>query len=162
MELVDLDLCVVLPVAALDTWVRADHAERAGWLAGDAPVTLRRVGEHTALVFRRRPPRPSRPLVTGEPRHRVGVVIAGAEADARAALAAPARRTELVASWAVHSSLLVIGGDLAAADVAGGTPVAGPHRVVDLEAGTYRVELAETGDAGAPGSAAVLVIEPAR
>ena len=144
MDVTDLDLCVVLPIAALDAWVRADPQTRAGWLAGREPVKVVEVAGTPAIVFRRDGTRPVKPLVVQEPRRRVAVVIGGDEAAVRAALETPG---EEVARMTVQGGLLVIGGDLAHADVGGGTPVAGPHRIVDLAPGAYRVEVRGAGDA---------------
>jgi hypothetical protein len=141
MDVTDLDLCVVLPIAALEAWVRAEPSERASWLAGAGPVTRVDVGGAPAFVFRRDRPRPAKALVVSEARRRVSVVINGAEEAVRAAIEAPAERTELAARVALSTGMLVIGGDLAHADVVGGTPVAGPHRIVDLAPGDYRVEM---------------------
>lgn len=160
MDLVDLDLCVVLPVSLLDAWVRADPATRAGWLSGSGPVSEVRIGEHAAFVFRRQPPRPSKALIVSEARRKVGVVVSGSEASARAAIDDPGSRVVLSPSLRVPSSLMVIGGDLAHADVAGGTPVAGPHRMVDLAPGEYRVELRSVGQPGDPAFAMVIAYEP--
>jgi hypothetical protein len=161
MDLVDIDLCVVLPIAALETWVRADPAERVGWLSGHAAVAQVDVGGEPAFVFRRSAPRPIKPLVIAEPRRRVHVVIDGVEAAVQRAIEAPFTRRVLDLQLPVASSLLVIGGDLAHADVAGGTPVAGPHRVADLERGTYRVEHRSAGTAGAADFAQVISFERA-
>jgi hypothetical protein len=65
----------------------------------------------------------------------------------RAAIDAPSVRHVLAESVTIPSALMVIGADLAHADVAGGTPVAGPHRMIDLAPGAFRVELRTTGDA---------------
>jgi hypothetical protein len=162
MDLVDLDLCVVLPVTALDAWVRAEPAQRTAWLSGDGPVRQVTVKEQAAFVFRRERPRPSRPLVVSEPRRKVSVVVSGAGDEVvRAAVEAPERRQVLAAALTVPSSLLVMGGDLAHADVAGGTPVAGPHRMLDLRPGSYRVELREVGTPGDAAFAMVIAYEPA-
>jgi hypothetical protein len=147
MDLVDVDLCVVLPIPALDTWVRADPATRVGWLTGASPVREVKVAEHSAFVFQRDRPRPTKAIVVSEPRRVASVVVTGKEAAARLAIDAPAARLVL-ANVHVPGALLVIGGDLAHADVAGGTPVAGPHRMLDLEPGDYQVELRTLGSPG--------------
>jgi len=160
MDLVDIDLCVVLPISALGTWVRADPEVRRQWLSGLGPADLVSVAGETAFVFRRAPPRPTKALVVTEPRRRVHVVISGAtEEAARAAIDAPTTRAVLAPELAVATSMLVIGGELAHADVGGGTPVAGPHRIADLERGTYRVELRAAGAAGEPSFAQVISFE---
>src|SRR4051794_28236741 len=120
MDVVDLDLCVVLPIAALDAWVRADPETRAGWLAGTEPVREVAVGGAAAYVFRRTSPRPSRALVATEPRKRIAVVVSGGDDAVRAAIDAPAERQVLAERAQLPSGLLVIGGDLAHADVGGG------------------------------------------
>jgi hypothetical protein len=161
MDVTDLDLCVVLPIAVLDAWVRADPATRAGWLAGSTVVSEVQVGAEVGFVFRREPPRPTRAVVSIEPRRRVAIVISGAdEAAVRAAIDAPAEYVVLADRARVPSGLLVIGGDLAHADVGGGTPVAGPHRIVDLAPGDYRVELRTVGAAGEADFARVIVYQP--
>jgi hypothetical protein len=160
MDLVDLDLCVVLPVSCLDAWVRADPETRAAWLSGVGPVSPLTVAEHAGFVFRRDRPRPTKPLVVVEPRRRVAIVVTGsAEAAVRRAIDEPAQATPLAARVHVPSALLVMGGDLAHADIAGGTPVAGPHRMVDLLPGSYRVELRAVGAPGDPASAQVIVYD---
>lgn len=161
MDLVELDLCVVLPVSLLDPWVRADPATRAGWLAGTGPVSEVRIAGDTAFVFRREPPRPSKAVIVSEARRKVAVVLSGGEAAARAAVDDPASREVIAPALRVPSSLMVIGGELAHADVGGGTPVAGPHRMVDLAPGAYRVELRTVGRPGEPSFARVLAYEPA-
>ena len=154
MDVTDLDLCVVLPIAALEAWVRAAPSERAAWLAGAGVVARIDVGGAPAFVFRREPPRPSKALVTSETRRRVAVVVSGADDAVRAAIDAPSERIVLGERVALATGLLVIGGDLAHADVGGGTPVAGPHRIVDLAPGDYRVEMR------ALGTARVIAFEP--
>lgn len=144
MDVTELDLCVVLPINALETWVRADPATRAEWLASGDAVRAVDVDGAPAFVFRRGAPRPTKALVTIEPRKRIAVVVQGAEADLAAAIEAPGTSLGEVK---LSSALLVIGGDLAHADVGGGTPVAGPHRIVDLAPGRYRVESRAAGDA---------------
>jgi hypothetical protein len=161
MDLVDLDLCVVLPVSALDAWVRADPSTRAGWLAGTAIASTLEVAGVPGVVFRRERPRPTKAIVVLEPRRKVAIAISGAEAAVRAAIDAPASTEVLAERAEVPSALLVMGGDLAHADIAGGTPVAGPHRMVDLAPGAYRVERRTIGAPGAPGFASALVYQPA-
>lgn len=156
MDLVDLDLCVVLPVKALEAWLAADPATRNAWLAGSDMVTAVDVAGHAAFVFRRPQPRPSRALLVTVPRREASVVVFGDDAAVRAAAADPSARRVLAEDLRVPSALLVIGGDLAHADVSGGTPVAGPHRMLDLEPGRYRVELRSIGQPGAGGAAAVI------
>jgi hypothetical protein len=160
MDVTDLDLCVVLPIAALEAWVRAEPSERASWLSRPGVVSQVDVGGATALVFRRERPRPTKALVATEARKRVSVVVSGAEDAARAAIDAPTARTELAPRVTLASGLLVIGGDLAHADVGGGTPVAGPHRIVDLAPGDYRIEMRAIGTPGEPGFARVISFEP--
>ena len=159
MDLVDLDLCVILPVTALDSWVRADLTTRGQWLAGDAPFSVLGVAGQSGVVFRRQLPRPTKALQVLEPRKKVAVVISGADATVRAAIDAPDRRVVIADAMKINGSLLVMGGDLAHADIAGGTPVAGPHRMVDLAPSTYRVELRSVGEPGDPGFASAIVFE---
>jgi hypothetical protein len=161
MDVVDLDLCVVLPIAVLDAWVRADPSTRAAWLTGTSVVSEVEVGGQVGFVFRRERPRPNRALIASEPRRRVNVVVSGADdAALQAAIDAPEARVVLAERAHVPSGLLLIGGDLAHADVGGGTPVAGPHRIVDLAPGAYRVELRTVGAPGEPGFARVISYQP--
>lgn len=161
MDVVDLDLCVVLPVASLDAWVRADPTTRTRWLSIDEPVSEADVGAAKAFVFRREKPRPTKALIATVPRKQISVVVSGAEDAARAAVDAPETRTVLAERTRLPSGLLVIGGDLAHADIGGGTPVAGPHRIVDLEPGDYRIEMRVVGAPGTPGFARVISYERA-
>ncbi len=161
MDVVDLDLCVVLPVASLEAWVSADARTRAGWLAGDGVISPVEVGGSMAFVFRRERPRPRKPLVATEARRRINVVVSGDDqAAVQAAIDAPDTRELLAANARLPSGLLVIGGELAHADLGGGTPVAGPHRIVDLKPGDYRVEMRSVGAPGEPGFARVISYEP--
>jgi hypothetical protein len=160
MDVVDLDLCVVLPVNVLDAWVRADPQTRADWLSIDGQVGELAVNNEVAFVFRRERPRPNKALVVTEPRKRVNIVVAGREAAVKQAIDDPDMAYLLSGYLKVPGAMIVMGGDLAHADVAGGTPVAGPHRMVDLEPGPYRVELRSVGDPGDPEFAMVIAYEP--
>ncbi len=162
MDLVDLDLCVVLPVSALEAWVRADPAERMEWLSGDATVEEVAVGDDSGFVFRREKPRPYKAVVVAEPRRRVHVVVSGAsDASVQQAIDEPDVALLLSSDLRLKSGLMIMGADLAHADIGGGTPVAGPHRMVDLAPGRFRVELRSVGEADEPGFAMVIAFEPA-
>jgi hypothetical protein len=150
MDLVDLDLCVVLPVSALDAWVRTDLSTRATFLSNPAIASTLELAGVRGLVFRRVRPYPTKALHVLEPRKRVAIAVSGADTAIRSPIDEPEAIELLGERVKVPSALIVMGGDLAHADVAGGTPVAGPHRMIDLAPGDYRIERRTT---GAPGDA---------